>query len=155
MHVSTFNEIAEAFITIVHSEVWCNVATTDSQNRPRSRVLHPIWENHAEGTVGWITTGRNTVKAKHLAHNPNVSASYMKNPMKPVYIDCAAEWVDVREEKQRILDLFRAAPPPLGYDPEKFLWFVDNADSGLLKLIPWRIELADLFGETRVWQASS
>ncbi len=155
MRVSAFNEIAEAFITIVHSEVWCNIATTDTQNRPRSRVLHPIWENHAEGTVGWVTTGRNTVKATHLAHNPNVSVCYMKDPLKPVYIDCLAEWVDVPEEKQRILDLFLTVPPPLGYDPRKFLWFADNAESGLLKLTPWRIELADLFGETQVWQASS
>lgn len=153
MPIQPFANIAEDFLASVHSQVWCNVATVDTQNHPRSRVLHPIWENRADGTTGWIVTGRSGVKAKHLAHNPYTSLCYMKDPLKPVYVDCLAEWVDDRDEKQRILNLFISTPPPLGYDPAKFSWSVDNPASGLLKLMPLRIELADLFGEARIWRA--
>ena len=55
MEVSSFAEIETEFIERVHHMVWCNVATIDTLDRPRSRILHPLWE----GTVGWITTRRN------------------------------------------------------------------------------------------------
>jgi hypothetical protein len=147
----TFNEMVGDFITAAHTQVWCSVATLDTQNRLRSRVLHPIWEYNEREIIGWVTTGRHSLKAKHLAHNPTLSLCYMKDPLKPLYVDCYGEWVDDQSEKQRIFDLFVQTPPPLGYNPADFLWTVDNHASGLLKLKPWRIELADLFGEARVW----
>ncbi|MCB8968188.1 MAG: pyridoxamine 5'-phosphate oxidase family protein, partial [Ardenticatenaceae bacterium] len=42
MHELT--EIAPAFVEMAHRIVWCNAATVDSKGRPRSRVLHPIWQ---------------------------------------------------------------------------------------------------------------
>ena len=39
-----FSETASAFVKMAHEIVWCNVATIDKKGRPRSRVLHPIWE---------------------------------------------------------------------------------------------------------------
>jgi general stress protein 26 len=153
MKTFNFSEIAADFLAAAHTQVWCSVATVDTQNRPRSRVLHPIWENSADHTIGWVATGRTSPKAKHLEHNPYLSLCYMQNPLKPTYIDCLSEWVDDAGEKQRIWDLLRNAPEPLGYDPAPFFNAVDNPFYGVLKLTPWRIELADLFGETRVWQA--
>jgi general stress protein 26 len=152
MQKVAFNVIAEDFITAAHRDVWCSVSTLDTQNRLRSRVLHPIWENSADHTVGWIATGRNSLKAKHLLHNPSMSLCYMKDPLKPVYIDCYGEWVDDMGEKGRIWDLFGSVPPPLGYNLASFFGSVDNPGYGLLKLTPWRIELGDLFGQARVWQ---
>jgi hypothetical protein len=46
----------EAFITVAHRIVWCTLATVDRRNRPRSRVVHPIWERTPAGPVGWVTT---------------------------------------------------------------------------------------------------
>lgn len=155
MHVSEFSTIADEFLASVHSQVWCSVATQDTHNRIRSRVLHPIWENHADHTVGWVATGRTSPKAAHIAHNPHLSLCYMKDPLKPVYIDCRATWIDDAGEKQRIWDLLVNTPPPLGYDLAPFFGSVDNPAYGLLKLTPWRIELADLFGQTRVWRAAT
>ncbi len=40
----TFAGIEAEFRARVERMVWCNVATVDGQNRPVSRVLHPIWE---------------------------------------------------------------------------------------------------------------
>jgi general stress protein 26 len=151
-HNVSFADIEEDFIKRAHTMVWCNVATVDTQGRPRSRVLHPIWE----GQTGWIATGRHTLKAKHLAQNPHVSLAYIADPLRPIYIDCIATWDDDPGAKQRIWDLFKAAPAPLGYDLAPFFGGVDNPDYGLLKLTTRRIELADLFApeNIKVWRAT-
>jgi general stress protein 26 len=154
MRVSTFAEIENEFIARVNARVWCSVATVDTHNRPRSRVLHPIWE----GSTGWILTHRHSHKSKHLAQNPYVSLSYAQDVMKPVFVDCKAEWVDDLQEKQRIWNWFKSTPEPLGYDPAHDFITPDNATCGLLKLIPWRIDLvsfpAPSFEDgTRVWYA--
>ncbi|MCL4253276.1 MAG: pyridoxamine 5'-phosphate oxidase family protein [Anaerolineae bacterium] len=152
MSAQTLSDMVDEFISGVHSEVWCNFATLDTRNRIRSRVLHPIWEKTADGVVGWIATGRESLKAKHLRHNPHASLCYMKNPLKPIYIDCTTAWVDDMTEKQRIWDLFVTTPQPLGYDLAPFFGSVDSPSYGLLKITPWRIELGDLFGTARVWK---
>jgi len=51
MEVSSFTEIEAEFTERVQRIVWCNVATIDTLDRPRSRILHPLWE----GATGWIT----------------------------------------------------------------------------------------------------
>ncbi|MCK6630629.1 MAG: pyridoxamine 5'-phosphate oxidase family protein [Anaerolineae bacterium] len=145
--VASFAELEQEFIERVHRMVWCNVATLDTQNRPRSRILHPIWE----GATGWIGTRRKSPKAKHLTHNPHVSLAYIADIAKPVYADCVAEWADDRESKQRVWELFKAAPEPLGYDPGLIFGSMDNPDYGVLKLTPWRIEVASFPVESWIW----
>ncbi len=154
MRVTQFAEMETEFIERVHTMVWCSVATIDSQQRPRSRILHPIWE----GSIGWIGTNRHSHKSQHLAHNPHMSLAYVANIMQPVYIDCTAEWIDDLAAKQRIWDMFKAAPPPLGYDPAPIFISPDHADFGLLKLTPWRIELVTFPAPShdegsRLWRA--
>lgn len=149
IEITSFSEIESEFIERVHSIVWCNVATVDAKNRVRSRLLHPIWDNGK----GWVGTRRNSPKAKHIAHNPYVSLAYISDVVKPIYIDCLAEWEDDPATKQRIWDLFRSAPPPLGFDFGTIFGNVDNAEFGLLKLMPWRIEFGDAMApkSKRVW----
>lgn len=150
--VTDFTEMAEAFIDKVHTMVWCNMATVDRIERPRSRVLHPIWEVVDGRPVGWIATGRQTLKTKHLDERPYVSLAYIADPIKPVYAECHAQWADDAETKQRIWEWFGSTPPPLGYDLGQFFGSLDNPDYGVLKLRPWRIELADLMGQSLLWQ---
>lgn len=152
MKAADFSEIEAEFIKRAHSAVWCAAATVDTSNRVRSRVLHPIWE----GSTGWVATGRHSLKATHLAHNPYMSLTYLADPVKPVYIDCTAEWLDDMTGKQRIWDLFRAAPAPLGYDPKLFFGSVESPGFGVLKLTPWRIELLDIADRAnlrQVWRS--
>jgi general stress protein 26 len=138
MDVSSFAEIAEDFLARVSRIVWCTVATVDAKGRPRTRILHPIWE----GPTGWIATGRHSLKEKHLAKNPNVSLSYWDQEHQQIYVDARAEWVDDPAEKLRIWQLYKSTPPPLGYDPQ-IIWQAGSDDPGygLLKLTPRRIEL--------------
>lgn len=137
MEVKHFSEIEEEFIRRVHTMVWCNVASNDAKHRPRSRILHPIWE----GSTGWIGTHRNSYKSRNLEHNPYVSLAYITDVFKPVYADCNASWVDDLNEKVRIWNLFKNAPPPLGYDPATDFISPDHENFGLLKLTPWRIAI--------------
>ncbi len=60
MEVEQFAEIEMEFIDRVHSMVWCNVATVDRQQRPYSRILHPLWES----STGWVLTHRDSHKSK-------------------------------------------------------------------------------------------
>ena len=87
MKMAAFTDIADEFLARVNKMVWCNVATIDTKERPRSRILHPIWQ----GDVGWITTRRGSPKEKHLAEHPYVSLAYIADVVKPVYVDCKAE----------------------------------------------------------------
>lgn len=152
MRVQDFSEIEVEFCRRVESMIWCNVATIDSKGRPRSRILHPIWE----GAVGWIATSPHSLKAKHLAHHPYLSLAYIADVTKPVYVDCLAVWEQNLAEKQRVWDLFKAPPPPLGFDPAQDFVAPEHEKFGLLKLTPWRIDLvsfpAPSFEEgTQVW----
>lgn len=139
--VSGFTEIEQEFMARVSRIVWCTVSTVDRKGRPRSRILHPIWE----GSTGWIATGRHTLKTKHLAKNPYVSLSYWDQQHQQVYADCRAEWDDSMETKKRIWELYKNTLPPLGYDPG-MIWKGGPEDPtfGILKVTPWRIELFSL-----------
>ena len=151
--VATFAELEDEFMARVKRVVWCTVATVDRKGRPRTRILHPVWE----GSTGWIATGRHSHKEKHLAQTPFVSLSYWDQQHQQVYVDCHTEWEDSVDEKHRIWELYKSTPPPLGYDPA-IIWQagLDDPGYGLLKLTPWRIELfalGDLFvgQEPKIW----
>ncbi len=137
MEVKDFAEIEAEFLKRVHAMVWCNAATVDRKGRPRSRILHPIWE----GATGWICTHRNSYKRTQVGDNRYASLAYITDIMKPVYVDCTTAWIDDLREKQRVWDLFLNTPPPLGYDPAQDYVRSDHENFGLLKLTPWRIAL--------------
>ena len=136
-----WNELAEDFHRITSRVVWCTVTTVDRKGRPRARILHPVWD----GQTGWIATGRNTLKAKHIANNPYVSCSYWDQEHEQVYAECKASWDDRPETKQWLWELLKNTPPPVGYDPAMF-WPGGPLDDsfGALKLEPWRVQVWNL-----------
>ena len=143
MEVSTFEEIQPEFMKRVSNAIYCSVATVDRKDRPRSRIMHPVWD----GMIGWVISWPRSHKAKHLLRNPYVSLAYIQDRDKPVYADCRAEWIDNVEEKKRIWELHKNTPPPLGFDPEPYYGTIDHHYFGLLRFTPWRIELGNLNGE--------
>jgi general stress protein 26 len=152
--ITSFAEIEAEFQRRVQRTAWATVATVDRKGRPRTRILHPIWE----GSTGWIATGRTSHKAKHLAANPHVSISYWDPQHEQIHIDAKAEWADGTDDKRRIWDLYKHTPPPLGYDPA-IIWSdgAGSPDYGLLKLTPWRLELWSLSdmitgAQPRIWR---
>lgn len=148
MHVAHFADLEAEFLARISQSVYCMLTTVDRQNRPRSRVMHPIWE----GPMGWVISWPASHKAKHLAHNPAVSLAYLPDKAKPVYIDGFAAWVADRAEKQRIWDLHQTTPPPIGFDPAPHYGTIDHHYYGILRITPWRIELGNLGGESLIWR---
>jgi hypothetical protein len=150
-YTSAFAEIEEEFMERVYSMVWCNLASVDEQQRPRSRIVHPFWE----GKTGWLTTGPATAKARQLAARPFISLAYIADQWKPVYVECRVAWQNDPATRQHVWELFRQTPEPMGGDLSMVWGHVDNSAYGILRLEPWRIELYDLFHQDnrKIWQS--
>lgn len=160
IEASNFDDIAEAFHARVARMVWCNVASVDSDCRPRSRIMHPLWE----GKTGWIGTWLTSVRSGHqapslkveqLRANPSASLAYVGDVMKPVYVDCRVEVRDDPKAKRRFSELARALPPPYGYDPAELFGTPVEPRYGVLRLEPTRIALVEFPappGRVIVWR---
>ena len=134
--------VEKEFVERAHRIVWCSVATVGPDHRPRTRILHPLWELENELT-GWIVTRETPVKVRHLAFSPYLSCSYWEPSHETAVADCRADWVTDTATRQRVWELYRAAPPPLGYD----FWNVFPAgpageSPSLLRLSPYRLRVS-------------
>jgi uncharacterized pyridoxamine 5'-phosphate oxidase family protein len=137
---TSFAAFEANFLRLMTETVWCTVTTVDARGRPRSRILHPIFEVREGLPVGWVVTGRTPVKVGHLAANPHVACSYWSPAQSTLIVDCVASWVEDLETKQHVFDLFHTTPPPVGYD----LSAIGAAESELftpLRLDPWRVQV--------------
>ena len=105
--MSTLEETAPAFVAMAHKIVWCNVATVDNQNRPRSRILHPFWEWDGTQLIGWVGTGPTPVKRSHLAHSPHASLNYWTPDQDTCVAECQATWCFDLETRERIWNKFK------------------------------------------------
>lgn len=146
MEVATFEQIQEEFMARAQKAVYCNVATVDRQGRPRSRVMHLVWE----GPIGLVITWPESHKARHLAANPHVSLAYISEPEKPVYVEATAAWVTEKDEQLRIWELYKTIP--LGFDLTPHYGTIGHKYFGILRFTPWRFELAELWKESLIWR---
>jgi hypothetical protein len=153
-----FTDFEPDFLRLTSETVWCSLTTLDRANRPRSRIIHPIWDIGRDGPVGWLPTRRSPIKVAHLAHSPAVSCAYWRPSHDAVLVQCRAVWDDDPAEKSRIWNWFASTPPPLGYDPST-IWSggPDDAEYALLRFDAWRVQIVTV--ETlntrrpRVWTA--
>ena len=110
-------KVAPAFVSMAHEIVWATVATVDPNNRPRTRIVHPIWEWDGSTLTGWVATGPTPRKRADLDHMPFVSVNYWAPSHDTCRADCATEWFFDDETRTRVWNAFKNAPPPVGYDP--------------------------------------
>ena len=158
--MADFSETASAFVKMAHEIVWCNVATIDKKGRPRSRVLHPIWELKGEELVGWIATGPTRTKKEHLRISAYVSCNYWAKNQDTCLAECHVSWVEEPEAKQVIWDKFVNGPAPVGYDPSMIPGWESAASENFagLRLDPWRLRvmpgsvMLTGSGEILVWE---
>jgi hypothetical protein len=115
--MSELATVAPAFVAMAHRIVWCSVATVDPRGRPRSRILHPIWQWDGVSLVGWIATGQTPAKRADLGASPYVSISYWSPTHDTCTADCRAAWALDDETRTRVWDLFANGPEPVGYNP--------------------------------------
>ncbi|MGF1470202.1 MAG: pyridoxamine 5'-phosphate oxidase family protein [Rubrobacteraceae bacterium] len=141
--MNDLTETAPAFVEMAHRIVWCSAATVDTRGRPRSRILHPIWQWDGDQLVGWVGTGPTPVKRAHVDATPYMSLSYWAPTHDTCVADCRVSWAFDDETRTMVWDLFAGAPEPVGYDPT----IIPGWDSPVseafaaLRLEPWRLRV--------------
>ena len=150
--------VQTAFTAVAHRIVWCTLATVDRRGRPRSRLVHPIWEATPDGLVGWLTSRPTPLRTAHLDSTPYVSCSYWDPSHDVAVAECAAAYVHDLRDKEHAWDVFRRAEPPAGYDPAS-IWpdGPEDPDAGVIRLDPWRLKVADAAtltagGQPQTWR---
>lgn len=135
---------APAFVEMAHRTAWASVATVDRHGRPRSRILHPLWQWDGRALTGWIATGPTPAKRAHLAHSPFVSVSYWRPEHDTCTAECAASWVTDDDTRTWLWEAFKSAPAPVGYDPAIVPAWSDGPLSpafAALRLEPWHLRV--------------
>ncbi|MFI6910073.1 pyridoxamine 5'-phosphate oxidase family protein [Nonomuraea sp. NPDC050394] len=140
--MTKFSEIQDAFEAYIGDIVYATMTTVDKRNRPRARVLIPIWEMVDGEPLGWLATYRTPVKAAHLANNPHTTFSYWTPRQNAVNVDTVAEWVTDVEVKRRVWDLYRkTSPRGAGYNLGNFWTSPTDPKLHVLRLEPWRVQV--------------
>ncbi|MFN8499006.1 MAG: pyridoxamine 5'-phosphate oxidase family protein [Anaerolineae bacterium] len=160
--MDTLVEVAPAFVEMAHRIVWCSAATVDSHGRPRSRILHPIWQWDGDRLVGWVATRPTPVKRAHIAASPYASLNYWTPSHDTCAAECRATWAFDDDTRRMVWELFLHGPPPVGYDPAIVPgWDSPTAEAfAALRLTPWRLRvfpgsvLLGQGGRVLTWQES-
>ena len=161
--MQTLEAVAPAFVEMAHQIVWASVATIDRKDRPRSRILHPIWQWDGETLQGWVATGPTPLKRAHLDRSPYVSLNYWAPSQDTCTAECRAQWHFDLETRERIWRLFAETPEPVGYDPAIIPGWDKPSDDAfaVLELAPWRLRvfpgsvLMGQGGEVLTWRADA
>lgn len=74
-----------------------------------------MWDGRT--LVGWIATGPTPLKRAGLERSPFVSVTYWEPGHDTCPAECGATWAFDDETRIWLWDLYKDAPPPLGYDP--------------------------------------
>ena len=142
--MSSYEQTCTAFVEMAHRIVWCAAATVDGAGRPRSRILHPLWQWDGTTLVGWIATGPTPVKRAHLDRSPYLSLNYWAPNHDTCTADCRAEWLPDDEDRVRVWDLFEHGPEPVGYNPAMIPAWKDGPLSPAfmpLRVEPWHLRV--------------
>jgi len=141
--LSDLESVALPFVEMAHRIVWASVATVDGKGRPRSRVLHPIWQWQDGKLTGWVATGPTPMKRAHLEVSPYVSVNYWHAEQDTCLAECRATWHFDLETRERIWETFKTTPPPVGYDPAIIPGWSSAKDDAFaaLRLDPWRLRV--------------
>jgi hypothetical protein len=142
--MNNLSEVAPVFIEMAHRIVWCSVATMDAHNRPRSRLLHPIWQWDGTQLVGWIGTSPTPTKRAHLKASPYMSVNYWAPTHDTCLAECRAAWAFDHETRTMVWNLFANAPHPVGYNPALIPNWQGSPTSdafAVLRLEPYRLRV--------------
>ncbi|WP_329231326.1 pyridoxamine 5'-phosphate oxidase family protein [Streptomyces sp. NBC_00111] len=153
-----FTDVQDPFFSYIRDITYATMVTVDRRNRPRARVLLPVWEVVDDRPVGWLASYRTPVKSAHLAANPHTTYSYWSPRQNALHIDAVSTWAASEADKRHAWDLYvQGSPPGVGYDPVHY-WRGGVEDPGydVIRIDPWRVQLvrgSDL--RSTVWTAPS
>jgi hypothetical protein len=131
----------DAFMETAQRVVYCSLATVDRRGRPRSRLVHPVWERAGDGLVGWVGSRPTPMRRAHIAENPFVSCFYWDPAHDVAVAECEATWFEDDDGCRAAWAHLSAAPEPMGYDPAP-IWpdGPTGDDFAALRLDPWRVQ---------------
>jgi hypothetical protein len=136
--------IAPAFVATAHRIVWATVATVGPDDRPRTRILHPLWTWDGEALTGIVATGPTPLKRAHIDHSPFLSLTYWDPSQDTATADCRAEWILDDAGRTEVWSSFADAPAPVGYDPAIVPPWADGPTAPAfagLRLVPYRLRV--------------
>lgn len=135
--------VAPAFVEMAHRIVWATVATVGVDGRPRTRILHPLWEWDGTDLVGWIATSPLSPKRADIDATPVVSVTYWNPEQDTCTADADVTWILDDEGRRDLWDRFASAPAPVGYVPSLVpAWTEPTAPAfGGLRLSPTRLRV--------------
>lgn len=141
--MDSLTETAPAFVDMAHRIVWASVATVDTHKRPRTRILHPIWEWDGAELIGWIATSPTPAKRAHLKHSPYMSVNYWSPTHDTCAAECRASLEFDDETRTMVWNLFKNGPSPVGYDPAIVPgWGSPTTEAFVaVRLEPWRLRV--------------
>ncbi len=141
--MNDLSAVAPAFVEMAHRIVWCSAATVDAKGRPRSRILHPLWQWDGARLQGWIATSPTPAKRAHLEASPYMSLSYWSPTQDTCVAECRAAWAFDDDTRIAVWNLFAQAAPPVGYDPGIVpAWGGPTSEAfAVLRLDPWRLRV--------------
>jgi hypothetical protein len=146
---SDFAAIAAEFDRRVAKTIWCTLATVDTRDRARTRIVHPVWD----GPVGWLGARAGTPKLAHITRRPDVSLLYWDPDHEQVTIDARATIESSLEARREAWAALQAPAPPYGFDPPIWPGGLGGEDFAAIRLVARRIEL---FGAPPVvWKAAA
>ena len=136
-------EVAPAFVEMAHRIVWSSAATVDAHGRPRSRVLHPIWQWDGQRLEGWIATSPTPMKRAHLSASPYLSLNYWAPSQDTCLAECRATWAFDDETRSMVWERFSNAPEPVGFDPAIIPGWESATSAAFagIHLEPWRLRV--------------
>jgi hypothetical protein len=144
INMHTLKETAPSFVEMAHRIVWASAATVDARGRPRSRILHPIWQWDGSQLTGWIATGPSPSKVAHLKASPYISLNYWHPSHDTCVADCRVTWAFDDQTRIDVWNMFLHGPPPVGYDPANVEVWREGPTSNAfaaLRLDPWGLRV--------------
>ena len=153
--------VAPAFVEMAHRIVWATVATVGVDGRPRTRILHPLWEWDGTDLVGWIATSPLSSKRADIDATPVVSATYWNPEQDTCTADADVTWILDDDGRRDLWERFASAPAPVGYVPSLVPAWTDptvpafgglRLSSTRLRVMPGSLMMAGE-GELLTWRA--
>jgi hypothetical protein len=131
----------DAFMHTAERIVYCSLATVDRRGRPRSRLVHAVWEREGDRVVGWVGSRPTPFRRAHVERTPFVSCFYWDPAHDVAVAECAVSWIEDGGGRRAAWERLSAPPPPMGYDPAP-IWpgGPEGDDFVALRLDPWRIQ---------------
>jgi hypothetical protein len=131
----------DALIATAERVVYCSLATVDRRGRPRSRLVHAVWERDGDRIVGWVGSRPTPFRRAHVERNPYVSCFYWDPAHDVAVAECEVTWIDDDAGRRDAWERLSAAPEPMGYDPAPIWPDGPTADNFVaLRLDPWRVQ---------------